>query len=132
MGWWALRRWGAQVVSVEQSVAGRRMPPLSTVVNAGLQVIIVGLGASIGREVAPSLFVWAVAAGPVLGFAAIGFVRLVRFAESIRPRSWWILLVMPVVFTIVGLIAIPFPEVLGNGRVLGQTTFSGLVLPVAR
>ena len=221
VGWWALRRWGAQVVSVEQSVAGRRMPPMSTVVNAGLQVIIVGLGASIGREVAPrelggavagwlsekagvtsrerriliacgagaglaavysvplggalfaveillaeisfatalpalataaiatvvarvavpstplytiprfdltpSLFVWAVAAGPVLGFAAIGFVRLMRFAKSIRPQSWWILLVMPAVFTVVGLIAIPFPEVLGNGRALGQTAFSGLV-----
>jgi H+/Cl- antiporter ClcA len=223
-GWWALRRWGAPVVSVEQSMGGKRMPPVSTIVNAGLQVIIVGLGASIGREVAPrelgaaiagwlsekarvtsrerriliacgagaglaavynvplggalftieillaeisfatalpalataaiativaqivlpsaplytmpqldltpSLFVWAVLAGPVLGIAAIGFVRVVRFAGSIRPRSWWILLVMPAVFTGVGLIAIPFPEVLGNGRALGQTAFSGLV-PVA-
>jgi H+/Cl- antiporter ClcA len=52
-GWWALRRWAAPVVSVEQSVAGSRMPPLSTAVNIGLQTIIVGLGASIGREVAP-------------------------------------------------------------------------------
>jgi H+/Cl- antiporter ClcA len=211
-------------VSVEQSMAGKRMPPVSTIVNAGLQVIIVGLGASIGREVAPrelgaaiagwlsekarvtsrerriliacgagaglaavynvplggalftieillaeisfatalpalataaiativaqivlpsaplytmphldltpSLFVWAVLAGPVLGIAALGFVRVVRLAGSIRPRSWWILLVMPAVFTGVGLIAIPFPEVLGNGRALGQTAFSGLV-PVA-
>lgn len=220
-GWWALRRWGARVVSVEQGVAGKRMPPLSTVINAGLQVIIVGLGASIGREVAPrelgaafagwlsekagvtsrerriliacgagaglaavysvplggalfaveillaeisfatalpalatsaiativariavpatplytiphlnltpSLFVWAALAGPVFGFASIGFVRAARFAGTIRPRSWWILLVMPAVFTAVGLIAIPFPEVLGNGRALGQTAFSGLV-----
>ena len=221
VGWWALRRWGTRVVSVEQSVSGRRMPPLSTIINAGLQVVIVGLGASIGREVAPrelgaaiagwlsdttgvtsrerriliacgagaglaavysvplggalfaveillaeisfttalpalgtaaiativariavpaaplytmprfdltpSLFVWALVAGPVLGFAAIAFVRLARFAERIRPRSWWILLVMPVVFTAVGLIALPFPEVLGNGRALGQTAFSGLM-----
>lgn len=52
-GWWALRRWGARVVSVQQVVAGTQMPPLSTVINDGLQVIIVGLGASIGREVAP-------------------------------------------------------------------------------
>ncbi len=220
VGWWALRRWGAAVVSVEQSIDGRRMPALSTLANAGLQVIIVGLGASIGREVAPrelgaaiagwlsertgvtsrerriliacgagaglaavysvplggalfaveillaeisfatalpalataaiativarmavpttplyvmprfdltpSLFVWALIAGPLLGFAAVGFVRLVRVAERVRPRSWWILLVMPAVFTIVGLIALPFPEVLGNGRALGQTAFSGL------
>jgi len=224
VGWWALRRWGARVVSVEESLGGTRMPPVSTVVNAGLQVAIVGLGASIGREAAPrelgaavagwvseragvtagerriliacgagaglaavynvplggalftleillaeisfatalpalataaiatvvasvavpttplytlprfdltpSLFVWALVAGPVLGVAALGFVRLVRLMEAIRPRSWWILVVMPVVFTMVGLVAIPFPEVLGNGRALGQTAFSGLV-PVA-
>jgi H+/Cl- antiporter ClcA len=222
-GWWALRRWGASVVSVEQSMTGTRMPPVSIVINAGLQVIIVGLGASIGRELAPrelgaaiagwlsdtagvssrerriliacgagaglaavysvplggalftieillaeisfatalpalataaiatvvaqtvvpatllysvppldltpSLFVWATIAGPVLGFAAVGFVRVARWAESIRPRSWWILIVMPVVFTAVGLVAIPFPEVLGNGQSLGQAAFSGL-LPI--
>jgi len=221
VGWWALRRWGAPIVPVEQSIAGRRMPPLSTVINTGLQVIIVGLGASIGREVAPrelgaaiagwlsdkagvtsrerrilvacgagaglaavynvplggalfaveillaeisfatalpalataaiativaridvastplytmprfdlspSLFVWAVLASPLLGFTALGFVRLVRLMEGIRPRSWRIVVLMPLVFTAVGLIAIPFPAVLGNGRALGQTAFSALI-----
>lgn len=220
-GWWALRRWGPRLISIEASVAGERMPLLTTAANAALQVIIVGLGASIGREVAPrelgaavagwlsdrarvtarerrilvacgagaglaavysvplggalfaieillaevsfatvlpalasaaiativarvvvpstplytlpsfdltpSLFVWAVVAGPILGIGAVGFVWLVRRAEKIRPRSWWILIVMPLVFAAVGLIAIPLPEVLGNGRALGQTAFSALV-----
>ena len=53
VGWWALRRWGRPVVSVESSVAGTPMPRLVTLANAGLQIVIVGLGASIGREVAP-------------------------------------------------------------------------------
>ncbi len=53
VGWWAMRKWGRRFVSVEQSVAGRRMPAVVTLINAGLQVVIVGLGASIGREVAP-------------------------------------------------------------------------------
>ncbi|MDQ1562740.1 MAG: hypothetical protein QOE85_2081 [Actinomycetota bacterium] len=53
LGWWALRRWARPVVSVEASVAGRPMPPVVTLVNAALQIVIVGLGASIGREVAP-------------------------------------------------------------------------------
>ncbi|MHC5794851.1 chloride channel protein [Lacisediminihabitans sp. FW035] len=221
VGWWSLRRWGDRVVSVEQSIEGKRMPLLATLVNAGLQVAIVGLGASIGREVAPrelgaaaagwlsekagvtarerriliacgagaglaavysvplggalfaveillaeisfatalpalvtsaiativasiavptdplyvlprfdltsSLFVWALLAGPVLGVGAVGFVRLARLAEARRPRSWWVIVVMPLVFTGVGLVAIPFPEVLGNGRALGQTAFSALV-----
>jgi H+/Cl- antiporter ClcA len=78
-------------------------------------------------ELTPSLLVWAVVAGPVLGFAAVGFVRLVGIAERVRPRSWTIVLVMPAVFTGVGLFSLVFPEVLGNGRALGETAFAGAV-----
>jgi CIC family chloride channel protein len=53
VGWWALRRWAKPVVSVEASVAGQAMPRMVTLANAALQIVIVGLGASIGREVAP-------------------------------------------------------------------------------
>ncbi|BDZ48335.1 hypothetical protein GCM10025867_05760 [Frondihabitans sucicola] len=52
-GWWALRRFGKKVVSVEAAVEGARMPVLSSLANVALQIVIVGLGASIGREVAP-------------------------------------------------------------------------------
>ena len=218
-GWWALRRWGKQVVSVESSVDGERMPRLVTIANAGLQIVIVGLGASIGREVAPrelgalvagwlseragltarerrilvacgagaglaavydvplggavfaveillaelsfatalpalataavatlvaqlavpagplytlphlaltpSLLVWSIIAGPVIGFAALGFVAAVRFALVHRISGNWILLVMPVVFVAVGVLSIPFPSILGNGRALGQVAFDG-------
>lgn len=218
VGWWALRRWGRRVVSVEQGVAGQKMPTVTTLINAGLQIVIVGLGASIGREVAPrelgalvagwlsekagvsarerrilvacgagaglaavynvplsgavfaievllaeisfatalpalatsaiatvvaqfvipagplyslpqftltgSLFVWALIVGPVLGFAAVGFVRLVQFAGAHRPTGWTIVIVMPVTFTLVGMLAIPFPEILGNGRALGEVAFA--------
>lgn len=219
VGWWALRRWGSlkpkhAIVSVESAVGGRRMPWFVTIANAGLQIVIVGLGASIGREVAPrelgalaadwlsekagvnarerrilvacgagaglaavynvpfggavfaveillaeisfatvlpalassaiatlvarlvvpanplypieqfplspSVVVWAVLAGPVIGFAAIGFVRLIQFAQGIRPKSWGILIVMPLVFTAVGIVSLWLPAILGNGRSLGQ------------
>jgi H+/Cl- antiporter ClcA len=219
LGWWALRRWARPVVSVEQSVDGRRMPAFVTAANAALQIVIVGLGASIGREVAPRelgalvagwlservgisarerrilvacgagaglaavysvplsgavfsveillaeltlatalpalatsviatlvariavpagplyvlphvqvtapLVVWAIIAGPVLGFAALGFVKLAQFAADHRPRSWTILVVMPIAFLVVGLLSIPFPAILGNGRALGQVAFAG-------
>jgi len=219
VGWWALRRWGKQVVSVESSVDGERMPRLVTIANAGLQIVIVGLGASIGREVAPrelgalvagwlseragltarerrilvacgagaglaavydvplggavfaveillaelsfatalpalataavatlvaqlavpagplytlphlaltpSLLVWSIIAGPVIGFAALGFVAAVRLSLAHRISGNWILLVMPVVFVAVGVLSIPFPSILGNGRALGQVAFDG-------
>ncbi|MDQ1549374.1 MAG: hypothetical protein QOD27_1032, partial [Microbacteriaceae bacterium] len=53
LAWWALRRWGTPVVSVEASVAGKRMPWIVSILNAAIQIVIVGLGGSIGKEVAP-------------------------------------------------------------------------------
>ncbi|ARC58421.1 H(+)/Cl(-) exchange transporter ClcA [Frondihabitans sp. 762G35] len=218
IGWWALRRWGRPVVPVEQAVEGRRMPVLVTLGNVALQIVIVGLGASIGREVAPrelaalvaqwitrktgvtaretrilvacgagaglaavydvplagavfaveillaelsiatiipalatsaiaalvarlvtsaaplysvpplelspSLIVWSVLVGPVIGFAALAFVVLIKWAGARRPKNWLILVVMPVLFTLVGVISIWLPDVLGNGRALGQLSFA--------
>ncbi|MFT4307026.1 MAG: chloride channel protein [Microbacterium sp.] len=53
VGWYLLRRFGRPLASVEQGVAGRRMPAPETLVDTVLQVVSVGLGASIGKEVAP-------------------------------------------------------------------------------
>ncbi|MEK6310225.1 MAG: chloride channel protein [Curtobacterium sp.] len=211
--WWALRRWAKPTVAVTAAVAGKRMPALSTVANAGVQILAVGLGGSIGKEVAPrelgawlaqfvtvragltaretrilvacgaaaglaavydvplggalfavevllgeltfatalpafatsaiaaftarlvipdevlyhvpampmseSLLVWSVIVGPVLGFAGVGFVKLTNRLQGIAPKGWHLLVVLPVAFALVGLVAVPFPEVLGNGRALG-------------
>ncbi|MBT1623878.1 chloride channel protein [Curtobacterium flaccumfaciens pv. oortii] len=211
--WSALRRWGRPIVSVTAAVGGKRMPALATLANAGVQILAVGLGASIGKEVAPrevgawlsqlvtrragltpretkilvacgaaaglaavydvplggalfavevllgeisfatalpafatsavaafvarlvipdevlyhvpamhmspSLLVWAIVVGPVLGLAGVGFVKLTNRLQGIAPKGWHLLVVLPVVFAMVGLIAVPFPEILGNGRALG-------------
>ncbi|MFE4467391.1 chloride channel protein [Leifsonia sp. NPDC056824] len=229
VGWFFLRRWGRRsprraIVSVEAAVNGRRMPGVVTFFNAALQVIIVGLGASIGREVAPreiaawwaswlseragvsarerrilvacgagaglaavynvpfggavfaveillaeisfatvlpalatsaiaalvarlvvpanplylvhqiplrpQIVVWAILAGPIIGFAAVGFVRLTRLAQNHRPKSWGILIVMPLVFAAVGVVSLWLPAILGNGRSLGQLALTA-TLPVA-
>lgn len=213
VAWWAIRRWGRPVVSVTAAVGGKRMPSLATLGNAGVQILAVGLGASIGKEVAPreigawlsqlvtrragltpretrilvacgaaaglaavydvplggalfavevllgeltfatalpafvtsavaafvarlvipdevlyhvpamhlspSLVVWSIVVGPVLGIAAVGFVKLTNRLQATAPKGWHLLVVLPVVFAMVGLIAVPFPEVLGNGRALG-------------
>lgn len=58
LGWWALQRWGRPVVTITGAVAGdtpaRRKPPfLEHILHAVLQIVAVGAGAPIGREVAP-------------------------------------------------------------------------------
>ncbi len=70
-------------------------------------------------HLSPSLLVWALIVGPVLGFAGVGFVKLTNRLQGIAPKGWRLLVVLPVVFAMVGLIAVPFPEILGNGRALG-------------
>lgn len=75
----------------------------------------------------PSLLVWSVLAGPVLGIAAVGFVRLAHMAEDRRPRGRGILIGMPPVFAAVGLVSVALPAILGNGRSLGQIAFDATV-----
>lgn len=62
--WTLMFRKDRGLVSVSAAVAGKRMPPLRALWHAATQIILVGMGASIGREVAPremsaSLSAWA-------------------------------------------------------------------------
>ncbi|WP_435534835.1 chloride channel protein, partial [Glaesserella parasuis] len=52
-GWYLVRRFGRRIASVEEGVAGTPMPWWETLIDTVLQVASVGLGASIGKEVAP-------------------------------------------------------------------------------
>ena len=53
VSWVLLHRTGPGPVSTEQAVAGRRMPVLRTIWHAATQIVIIAMGASLGREVAP-------------------------------------------------------------------------------
>lgn len=54
-GWWALYRYGRPLVGIKKALASDdpRMPVLSTTLHALLQIVTVGLGSPLGREVAP-------------------------------------------------------------------------------
>eukprot|EP00928_Gymnodinium_smaydae_P034850 TRINITY_DN24610_c0_g1_i1.p1 TRINITY_DN24610_c0_g1~~TRINITY_DN24610_c0_g1_i1.p1 ORF type:complete len:616 (-),score=65.75 TRINITY_DN24610_c0_g1_i1:66-1913(-) len=53
VAWYWLRGVEPGIVSVEDSLKGKRMPPLVTLVNGVIQDIVVALGGSFGREAAP-------------------------------------------------------------------------------
>lgn len=221
VGWYLLRRFARPVVPISAAVTGERMPVRTTLANVGLQLGIVGLGASIGREAAPRelgslladrlstlfgltarerriivaagagaglaavynvpfggalftieillgelsfaaalpafataaiaafvarlvvsdsplytlphvalsapLMIWALPVGVVVGLVAAAFVRVTTALQHRRPRAA-ILWVMPVTFTLIGVLSIPLPEVLGNGRAAAQTVFDGAPL----
>lgn len=72
-----------------------------------------------------SLLVFSLLAGPVIGVAAAGWVKLVAWANQRRPQGRALLIQPPLAFTILGLIAIQYPLLLGNGRDLAQFAFTG-------
>lgn len=53
LAWWLLRRRGPRLVAVGRVVEGERPPAACTVLNSALQIVAVGTGMPVGREVAP-------------------------------------------------------------------------------
>lgn len=72
-----------------------------------------------------TLLVWSLVAGPVLGLLAMGFVWLLGAANRFRVRNNWVLIGPVVAFVALGALAIPFPQLLGNGRDIGEDVFLG-------
>jgi len=113
------------------------IPAFATCVIATL-VAWMGLGNESAYSLPPlaissSLVVWSIVMGPLFGFAAYWFVRAAGAARAHVTRDWRLPLWCAVVFPVIGLLAIPFPQLLGNGKGMAQEGFDsdiGLVLAV--
>ena len=220
-GWWALRRYAAQVPRVHDALGDDkiRLPLGIVTLDAALQIVVVALGASLGREGAPRQFgaalgariaeraglrpdqrrlllacgagaglsavynvpvggglftlevllasltfravvcafatsvtatavalivlpnrptysvlpaslsgtivVWSVLAAPLVAYAGLGFVRLTTWAARHRPRGWRMPVSTVVVFTLLGVLSLAYPQLLGNGKGPAQIAFDG-------
>ncbi len=76
-------------------------------------------------------YAFAALAAPVVGIWSVGFVRLIAWADRVRPSDWRRLVAPPLVFLAVGVVSIPFPEVLGNGQDVAQAMFRQPLAPLA-
>jgi H+/Cl- antiporter ClcA len=104
---------------------------LATCVIATL-VARLGLGNGLQYSVpplaiSPSIIVWSLLAGPVLGVAAYLFVKATEAGRARAPRDWRLAVWCFLVFPLIGLLAIPFPQLLGNGKGLAQAGFDNEV-----
>ncbi len=64
----------------------------------------------------PSQMAWAFVAGPIIGVAAVAWVRIVQRAAALRPRGWGRLAAPVIVFAVLGVVSIQYPQLLGNGK----------------
>lgn len=69
--------------------------------------------------------VWALIVGPLAGLAAVGWVRLIARVHRMRPRGRTAVLAPIAVLSALGVLAIPYPELLGNGNDTVQLAMVG-------
>ena len=62
------------------------------------------------------LVVWAIVFGPLAGIASAYFVKLIAFVARLKPRGALVFPAALAVFLALGLLAIPYPQLLGNGK----------------
>ncbi len=74
-------------------------------------------------QASPSLIVWSILAGPVLGLLSVGYVRVIAWAQMHKPKGWRMAVTPLVIFSGVGVVAMKFPQILGNGKGIVQLTF---------
>jgi CIC family chloride channel protein len=76
-----------------------------------------------------SSVLWAPLAGPIVGVASVGYVRLVTWADRHKPRGWRRLTAPLLGLALLGAVSIWFPQLLGNGRDISQLEFTKQAAP---
>ena len=76
-----------------------------------------------------SVILWALLAGPLVGVASVGYVRMISWADRHRPHGWRRLTLPLIVMGLLGVVSIWFPQILGNGKDISQLAFVGQVAP---
>ncbi len=74
--------------------------------------------------------VWAVLAGPIVGLVSVAYVRAIAWADAHKPVGWRRVVWPIAVLGGLGVISIPFPQLLGNGRDVAQLAVVGQVAPL--
>ncbi len=72
----------------------------------------------------PALLLFALVAGPLLGAAGYGFGSLIERARTHAAQGAQLLWRMPLGYVLLGLLALPFPLILGNGHAMAQNIFA--------
>jgi H+/Cl- antiporter ClcA len=73
--------------------------------------------------------VFALLAGPIAGVVSVGYVRLVTWADGHRPQGYGRWLTPLFGLTLLGVLSIWFPQILGNGKDISQLALTAQVAP---
>jgi H+/Cl- antiporter ClcA len=77
-----------------------------------------------------SVVIWALLIGPIAGVVSVGYVRAVSWADRNKPKGWKRVVAPLLVLSLLGIVSIWFPQVLGNGKDISQLAFTSQVAPL--
>ncbi|WP_175774589.1 chloride channel protein [Burkholderia anthina] len=102
------------------------------VVTSAIAAVVawIGLGNEHQYAVPPfvlsaPLVAWSIVCGPLFGFAAYGFVRLTTRARADAPKGRLLPVFALINFAVIGVLAMRFPQLLGNGKGPASLGFDG-------
>lgn len=75
----------------------------------------------------PTLLAWAFVVGPLIGLGAAGYIRIVAWADAHQPAGREMIIAPTLVFALLGIAAILFPQLLGNGKDLVAQLLAGQI-----
>ena len=74
---------------------------------------------------APGLLVWSLIVGGIIGLVAAGYVRLIGIISHYRVKGRWALVAPLLAFAMLGLLALRWPLLYGNGADIARVAFLG-------
>lgn len=78
-----------------------------------------------GYRLTPALLAWALLAGPLTGLAASGYTRLIGWVSYYQARGRAVLVAPTVALTVLGALALAYPQLPGNGKDMAHDAFLG-------
>lgn len=107
------------------------LPALATSVIAAV-VAWIGLGNETqyhipSYSISYSLVVWSILSSPIFGILGYWFKRIATIARSKAPHNWQLPVLCLLNFILLGLLAVYFPALLGNGKSPAQLEFDDAV-----
>ena len=82
------------------------------------------LGVPDYRSSAP-LLAWALAAGPLIGLVAAGYIRLIGWVSHHRVTGRAALIAPAAALGVLGLVGLAYPQLFGNGQDMARDAFTG-------
>jgi H+/Cl- antiporter ClcA len=74
----------------------------------------------------PSLEIWSVLAGALIGLLAVAYIRGIGYLSHYRAKGRNIFWAMPLAFLVVGVLGIWYPQLFGNGKDMAHQAFLGV------